>query len=60
MDEGVKPDNSYRVLLDENKDLYWSVDSGEKQLRYDKDPKSTFWQRFLAGIIRMLPIENQL
>jgi len=60
MDEGVKPDRSYRVLLDAGGRMYWVTEDGGKPLRYDVDPLSTFWQRFNAGFIRLLPIEGQL
>ena len=60
MDEGVRPENSYRVLLDENGKLYWLTESGGREQRYDKDPHSTGMQRFVAGFIRMLPVEGQL
>ena len=60
MDEGVRPENSYRVLLDENGKLYWLTQSDGKEQRYDKDPHSTGMQRFIAGFIRLLPVEGQL
>ena len=60
MDEGVQPENSYRVLLDEDGDLVWITRTGDTEERFDKDPGSGFWQRFKAGLIRMLPIEGQL
>jgi cardiolipin synthase C len=60
MDEGVKPDRSYRVLLDERGNMYWETEDGGKPLRYNVDPLSTFWQRWNAGLIRLLPVENQL
>ncbi len=60
MDEGVLPRNSYRVLLDEDGRLYWVTESDGQELRYHKDPQSSYWQRFLAGFIRILPIEGQL
>jgi putative cardiolipin synthase len=60
MDEGVKSDRSYRVLLDAGGKMYWVTEDGGKPLRYDVDPLSTFWQRFNAGFIRLLPIEDQL
>jgi putative cardiolipin synthase len=60
MDEGVTPDRSYRVLRDDGGRLYWVTEDGGKPLRYDVDPLSTFWQRFNAGFIRLLPIDDQL
>jgi putative cardiolipin synthase len=60
MDEGVRPDNSYRVLLDEDGDLYWVTESEGQEQRYDKDPRSTGMQRFVSGLIRILPVDGQL
>jgi putative cardiolipin synthase len=60
MDEGVLPENSYRVLVDEDGDLQWVTEVDGKDVRLDADPKSTAWQRFKAGFIGILPVENQL
>ncbi|MCD6269314.1 MAG: phospholipase D family protein [Deltaproteobacteria bacterium] len=60
MDEGVLPENSYRLMLDENDNLVWITEDDGVEVRYDKDPLSTFGQRFLSGFIGILPIESQL
>ena len=60
MDEGVLPKNSYRVELDEDEDLVWITKKDGEEVRYIKEPESTFWQRFMSGFIKMLPIEEQL
>jgi putative cardiolipin synthase len=61
MDEGVSPQDSYRVRLDENGDLYWvTEDENENETRFEHDPGSTVWQRSVIGIIQLLPIEGQL
>lgn len=60
LEEGVRPQNSYRVLLDEDGDLYWITESDGAQQRFDKDPKSTVTQRSVAGLVRMLPVIDQL
>ena len=60
MDNGVDPQNSYRVLLDENGKLYWETETEAETLRYDKDPRSTGWQRFQVGFIRLFPVDDQL
>jgi putative cardiolipin synthase len=60
MDEGVLPQNSYRVLLDADGNLYWVTETGGRVERYDHDPNSTSWQRTKARIIQMLPIEDQI
>jgi putative cardiolipin synthase len=60
MDKGVLPENSYRVLLDADGDLYWITETNGKTERYDHDPNSTAWQRAKVRFIRMLPVMNQL
>lgn len=60
MDEGVLPENSYQLLLDEDGKLIWITEEEGEELRYDKDPLSTFGQRFMSGFIGILPVESQL
>jgi putative cardiolipin synthase len=60
MDEGVRPENSYRVLLDEDGKLIWVTQDEGKKVIHDQDPESTAWQRFVADFIRILPVEDQL
>jgi len=60
MDEGVQPENSYRVLLDDDGKLSWVTRDDGKQVIYHEDPESTAWQRFMAGLIGILPVEGQL
>ena len=60
MDQGVEPENSYRVLLDADGELYWITETNGKAERYDHDPNSTAWQRAKVNFIRMLPVMNQL
>ena len=60
MDEGVLPENSYRVLLDADGDLYWVTETNGKTERYDHDPNSSAWQRAKVRFIRMLPVMDQL
>ena len=60
MEEGVLPQNSYHLQLDANGDLLWTTIENGVEVRYDKDPKSTFGQRFTSGFIEILPIESQL
>lgn len=60
LDEGVQPENSYRLMLDENGDLVWITEDNGVEVRYEKDPLSTFGQRFMSGFIGILPVESQL
>lgn len=60
MDEGVLPENSYRVKLDDGGNLVWLTEKDGQEVRYSNEPESTFWQRFVAGFVKMLGIEDQL
>jgi putative cardiolipin synthase len=60
MEEGVKPQNSYRVLLDEHGDLIWVTEIDGQEVRYHKEPEASFGQRFMSGFIMLLPVEHQL
>jgi hypothetical protein len=60
MNEGVDPEVSFRVQLDNDGELFWTASDEGKPLRYDTEPVTTFMQRFKAGLIRMLPVESQL
>jgi putative cardiolipin synthase len=60
MDEGVQPQNSYRVLLDADGDLVWVTEIDGREVRYHKEPETSFGQRFMSGFIMMLPVEHQL
>jgi len=60
MDEGVLPENSYQVMLDDEGDLLWITEIEGEEVRFHKDPETGFWDRFIAGLIMLLPIEHQL
>jgi hypothetical protein len=49
MDEGVQPQNSYRVLLDEEGGLVWVTEIDVQEVRYHKEPETSFGQRFNGG-----------
>jgi len=59
LDEGVLPENSYRVTLEDG-DLVWTAVEDRKTVKYDKEPHTTGWQRFQIGFIGILPIHSQL
>ena len=56
----MRPENSYRVLLDRDGKLTWVTQDNGREVVYHQDPESTAWQRFVAGFIGILPVENQL
>jgi putative cardiolipin synthase len=45
LDEGVRLENSYRVLLDEEGELIWVTEIDGREVRYYQEPETTFGQR---------------
>jgi len=48
----AKPDGRRR--------LEWIEYRGDEAVRYSREPHTTAWQRFMIGIIGLLPIDSQL
>jgi putative cardiolipin synthase len=48
------------VELDDDGNLVWITEKDGQEVRYYNEPESTFWQRFVAGFVKMLGIEDQL
>jgi len=55
--DSVIPTYAYQVLLNEDGKLYWIEKQGEKQIRYDHDPRTTCWKRGVVFLLSLLPIE---
>ena len=60
MNEGAKPENAYRVILDKNGDIVWVAETDGKQEVYHRDPHTSGWDRFKADFIQAMPVEDQL
>lgn len=60
MNEGVSPENAFRVVETSNGDLQWIIEEDGQRVTFDTDPDSTWFQRWLAALIAVLPIEEQL
>ena len=60
MDEGVSPGSAFHVTLDEDGDLVWTAEDQQVKVKYEKDPETSAWDRFVIGFVGMLPIEDQL
>jgi len=60
MAKGVKPENSYRVMLDKKDNLIWTTTIDGKKVVYHNEPEAGTWKRFKAGFIEILPLELQL
>jgi putative cardiolipin synthase len=58
--EKLQPD-AYELFLDEDGDLRWrGWDANGNAFVEDKEPQTSWWDRFLAGVMRVLPIRSQL
>jgi putative cardiolipin synthase len=60
MASGVVPANSYRVLLDPKGEIVWETVRDGKRVRYQDEPETGFRRRFVANLLKLLPIDSQL
>ena len=65
MDDGVQPQNSYRLLLETDNEtgaerLLWLTKIDGKEVRYYSEPEVGLWRRFSSWLIGLLPIEKHL
>jgi cardiolipin synthase C len=60
MATGVVPANSYRVLLEPDGKIVWETVRDGKTVRYRDEPETGFRRRFVAGLLKLLPIDSQL
>lgn len=60
MDEGVKPEHSYRVLQDKKGHLLWRTYINSEKVLYSTEPEAGVVKRIESCFIGLLPIELQL
>lgn len=60
LDSGVRPENAYRVTLDEQGHTVWSTEIDGKSHAWTVDPETTFGRRTINRLLTLLPIEDQL
>ena len=58
-EDGVRPENSYRVTL-ERRRLRWTASDGGTLRVYTKEPETSWSKRFTAGVLGILPIHSLL
>jgi cardiolipin synthase C len=58
-DDGVKPENSYRVTLERGR-LRWTTSDGGTVRVYTKEPETSWGMRFKADALGLLPIHSML
>ena len=51
---------TYEVFLNEKDQLRWRAFENGQEVIYEKEPQTSWWQRFVAGFMRMMPIRGQL
>ena len=54
------PDAAWRLSLDSADKLIWSGEVDGEQVELSKDPGTTWWNRFVWGVMRIFPLENEL
>mgnify|MGYP003337351125 FL=1 len=60
MSRDFSPDAAWRLSLDEAGKVLWSGEVDGEQVELNKDPGSSWWNRFVWGLMRTLPLENEL
>jgi putative cardiolipin synthase len=54
------PDAAWRLSLDSAGKVLWSGEVDGEQVELNKDPGTTWWNRFVWGVMRIFPLENEL
>jgi len=51
---------TYELFLNENGKVRWRGFEDGQEVIYEKEPQSTWGQRFFAGLMRFVPVRSQL
>jgi len=51
--------NAFRLTLEDG-DIRWHGFENGEPVTYDKEPYTSWWQRFKVGVMGLFPIESQL
>jgi len=54
------PEKAWEVFLDEKGRLRWRGIENGAEVIYKKEPRTSWWKRFKAGFMGLLPIKSQL
>ena len=60
METGVAPANSYRVFLDPKGGIVWETVRDGEIVSYRDEPETGFRRRFVADLVKLLPIDSQV
>jgi len=54
------PTQTYEVFLNAKEQLRWRTYNDGQEVTFDKEPETTWGDRFKVGIVRILPVRGQL
>jgi len=54
------PTETYEIFLNEKEQLRWRAYNDGQEVIFDKEPETTWGDRFKVGFVRILPIRGQL
>ena len=54
------PDAAWHLSLDDNGKPLWLGGAGGEAVHFSKDPGTSWWTRFVWGVMRIFPLENEL
>ena len=58
--DAIDPERVYEVVLNDNKRLRWRGVEQGLEVVLTKEPQTSWWHRFNAGLLSVLPIKSQL
>jgi len=58
--KAVLSEQTYEVFLNEKGKVRWRGYEDGQEIIYEKEPQTTWGQRFAVGLVRILPIKSQL
>ena len=58
--ESALPGATWEAYLNDKNKVAWKGSNGDATTHYTKEPMTSWWQRFKAGVYRLLPIRSQL
>ena len=56
----ILPNVAYEIVLDDAGKLQWIDRSGDEPVILTSEPQTSWWRRFSAGFMQILPIKGQL
>lgn len=58
--DAALPEQTYRVEINGKGELLWTTLEDGEEVVYSSEPETSCWRRFVTGVMRLLPIKDQL